>query len=105
MKEALGVDPSMDWVDCSPVVYNNLLGDWVGNLALDLPIVLAEGIPVLIYSGTDDWICNYLGGKAWAEQMVWPGQVRLRSFSSKMSPAGSADTESLLECLQSGSLG
>jgi cathepsin A (carboxypeptidase C) len=51
------------------------LGDWVGNFATDLPAALAENIPVLVYSGTNDWICNWIGGQRWTSAMVWPGQV------------------------------
>jgi len=50
------------------------LTDWVGNFAVDLPSVLEQKIPVLVYYGTNNFACNYLGGKRWANAMVWPGQ-------------------------------
>jgi len=72
--KALGTNPKVQWVDCNMEVHELLLGDWIGNFAVDLPMVLAANIPVLVYSGTNDWICNYLGGEAWAAAMKWPGQ-------------------------------
>ena len=33
------------------------------NLAVDLPAVLAAGVRVLVYSGTNDFICNYAGAE------------------------------------------
>jgi len=74
VQSALGVSPSVKWVDCAMNVHLALLGDWIGNYAIDLPSVLAAKIPVLVYSGTNDWICNYLGGEAWVSAMKWPGQ-------------------------------
>jgi cathepsin A (carboxypeptidase C) len=35
---------------------------------------LLEQIPVLIYAGDADFICNWLGNKAWTEALEWPGQ-------------------------------
>jgi carboxypeptidase C (cathepsin A) len=29
---------------------------------------------VVVYSGKDDFICNYLGGKEWVESTKWSGQ-------------------------------
>jgi len=72
--KALGVNPKADWQDCNMAVHFLFLADWVGNFAIDLPIVLAAKIPVLIYSGTNDFICNYLGGQRWVNAMQWPGQ-------------------------------
>jgi cathepsin A (carboxypeptidase C) len=56
------------------LVHTELLGDWIANFAVDVPTVLAANIPVLVYSGTDDFICNYMGGRAWTNNMQWPGQ-------------------------------
>ena len=41
-------------------------------------IVLSHGRRVTVYSGKDDYICNYLGGKEWANSTQWSGQVRER---------------------------
>jgi len=74
VKAGLGVRSDIQWQDCNEEVYTLLLGDWVGNFAVDIPIVLASNISVLIYSGDNDFICNALGGNRWVSAMSWPGQ-------------------------------
>jgi cathepsin A (carboxypeptidase C) len=36
--------------------------------------LINEGIPILIYAGDADFICNYLGNKAWTYKLDWDGQ-------------------------------
>jgi len=72
--KSLGVSPKADYSDCNMEVHTLLLGDWIGNFAIDVPIVLAQKIPVLIYEGTNDWICNWIGAHRWTEALTWPGQ-------------------------------
>jgi len=72
-KDALGTK-GHQWCECSDTVYENLLGDWVQNLAVDIPVLLANNISVLVYSGMEDFICNYYGGGNWTFDLTWPGQ-------------------------------
>jgi len=74
VKAGLGAKSNIEWVDCATQVHLLLLDDWVGNFAIDIPIVLAQNISVLVYSGTNDFICNYIGGSRWLSVMKWPGQ-------------------------------
>jgi len=74
VKAGLGVKSDITWDDCNQAVHLLFLADWVGNFAIDIPIVLAQNISVLIYSGTNDWICNYEGGSRWVSAMNWSGQ-------------------------------
>ena len=37
--------------------------------------VLGHGRRVLVYSGKEDFICNYVGGMDWANGTQWSGQV------------------------------
>ncbi|KAF2442662.1 hypothetical protein P171DRAFT_415748 [Karstenula rhodostoma CBS 690.94] len=50
-----------------------LQGDWMKPYHRVVPGIL-EQIPVLIYAGDADYICNWLGNKAWTEALEWPGQ-------------------------------
>jgi len=38
-----------------------------------VPEILQE-IPVLLYNGADDLICNWMGTQTWSVNMKWPGQ-------------------------------
>jgi len=75
VQKTLGIVNNTEWTTCSSEVYNNLLGDWMANLEVDIPHLLAEpGYRVLVYSGKEDFICNWYGGLAWLKAMRWPGQ-------------------------------
>jgi len=75
LQASLGVaKQASNWEVCDDEVHTLLMGDWLSNLALDLPAVLAAGVKVLVYSGNLDIICNVNGGRDWTAAMVWPGQ-------------------------------
>jgi len=76
VKTGIGAKSDVEWVDCSQSVHLLFLNDWVGNFATDIPIILAQNLSVLVYSGVNDFICNYVGGSQWVSNMKWPGQDR-----------------------------
>merc|ERR1712151_739254 len=49
-------------------------GDWFVPSHLLLPDLLHEGLEVLIYAGDCDYICNWLGNKAWTKVLEWDGK-------------------------------
>jgi len=51
----------------------NFAGDWMQPFHRLVPGILSE-IPVLIYAGDADFICNWLGNLAWTDALEWPGQ-------------------------------
>jgi len=61
------------WGSCNMAV--NLLfqtaGDWMHNFHTKIPDMLHDGIQVLIYAGDVDFICNWLGNKAWVKLLEW----------------------------------
>jgi len=61
------------WGSCNMAV--NLLfqlaGDWMVNYHTKIPDLLHAGIDVLIYAGDEDYICNWLGNKAWTKELEW----------------------------------
>jgi len=70
----LGVNKK--WGSCNYAVNMafQYAGDWMhGNYALKLPELLHDGIEVLIYAGDCDYICNWLGNKAWTKVLQWDG--------------------------------
>ncbi|OCK92170.1 uncharacterized protein K441DRAFT_614943 [Cenococcum geophilum 1.58] len=74
VQEALGVEVS-SYDSCNFDINRNFLfqGDWMQPFHRLVPGIL-EKIPVLIYAGDADYICNWLGNQAWAEALEWPGQ-------------------------------
>jgi cathepsin A (carboxypeptidase C) len=48
-------------------------GDWMQPFHELIPNVL-DKIPVLIYAGDADFICNWLGNQAWTDKLQWSGQ-------------------------------
>ncbi|EMC92175.1 hypothetical protein BAUCODRAFT_38207 [Baudoinia panamericana UAMH 10762] len=72
--KALGAE--VDKYDsCNFDINRNFLfqGDWMQPFHRLVPGILKE-IPVLIYAGDADFICNWLGNLAWTVELQWPGQ-------------------------------
>ncbi|XP_042506540.1 serine carboxypeptidase-like [Macadamia integrifolia] len=73
VKDALGVG-DIEFVSCSPTVYQAMVTDWMRNLEVGIPTLLEDGIKLMIYAGEDDLICNWLGNSRWVHAMEWSGQ-------------------------------
>ncbi|KAF8188264.1 serine carboxypeptidase [Mycena galopus ATCC 62051] len=74
----LGVDDAVptNFTSCSPTVGSafraqmdgfHLTEGYIGGL-------LERGVRVLIYVGTYDWICNWVGNERWTLALEWSGQ-------------------------------
>lgn len=50
-----------------------LAGDWMKPYHEAVIELLESGLPVLIYAGDKDFICNWLGNQAWTNQLPWSG--------------------------------
>jgi cathepsin A (carboxypeptidase C) len=71
-RKALNVsDKSPKWESCNMAINMMFRKDWMADLAPYVKDLLEAGIPVLIYAGDLDFICNYMGNKAWALGMDW----------------------------------
>ena len=57
------------------LLHLQLLGDWVHQFASATGTVLDAGRRVVVYSGKDDYICNYIGGAEWTNVTQWKEQV------------------------------
>lgn len=73
VRETLDVG-DIDFVSCSPTVYQAMLMDWMRNLEVGIPTLLEDGIKLLVYAGEYDLICNWLGNSRWVHAMEWAGQ-------------------------------
>ena len=72
VQAALGVKSK--WQDCNRVVTIGFLLDWMHDFQNKIPVLLEAGIPVLVYAGDQDFICNWLGNKAWTLALEWSGK-------------------------------
>jgi len=73
VRAAIGVG-DREWSSCNMQVNQMFSGDWMKNYQQELPDLLADDIRVLIYAGDQDYICNWLGNKAWTLAMDWSGK-------------------------------
>ncbi|RMD42409.1 hypothetical protein DV735_g2741, partial [Chaetothyriales sp. CBS 134920] len=74
--KALGVEVD-SYDSCNFDINRNFLfqGDWMKPYHRLVP-GLIEQLPVLIYAGDADFICNWLGNKAWAEALDYPEHAK-----------------------------
>jgi len=81
--EAVGAEVH-SYDSCNFDINRNFLfqGDWMQPFHRLVPSLL-EKIPVLIYAGDADFICNWLGNQAWTEALEWPGQKAFNKANVK----------------------
>ncbi|KAL7541563.1 hypothetical protein ACHAXR_012801 [Thalassiosira sp. AJA248-18] len=71
-KQALHVDEhNPTWQTCNMMVNLSFHVDWMKNFAPYVADLLNAGIPALIYAGDIDFVCNYLGNRAWTLNLDW----------------------------------
>ncbi|KAJ8495999.1 hypothetical protein ONZ45_g12632 [Pleurotus djamor] len=78
VRTMLGVDPSVreKFVIADPAI-NAAFGVTVdiGHPTVDhIAALLERGVRVLIYVGSYDWVCNWLGNMKWTLDMEWSGK-------------------------------
>jgi cathepsin A (carboxypeptidase C) len=83
VQEAVGAEVS-SFDSCNMDINRNFLfaGDWMKPYHRLVPDLLAQ-IPVLIYAGDADFICNWLGNQAWTNQLDWPGHKNFARADDK----------------------
>ncbi|CAH6719348.1 carboxypeptidase Y [[Candida] jaroonii] len=83
VKNAVGAEVET-FESCNFDINRNFLftGDWMKpdfkNAIIE---VLESELPVLIYAGDKDFICNWLGNQAWTNELEWSGSVGFSSAS------------------------
>jgi len=71
-KKSLNVsEKSHKWASCDMGINMKFRADWMHNFAPSVKELLEGGIPVLIYAGDLDYICNYMGNQAWTLDLDW----------------------------------
>jgi cathepsin A (carboxypeptidase C) len=76
-REALHVsDHVKEWVSCNTMVDLAIAPyDWMKNFQGTIAPMVEGGIRVLIYAGDTDFICNWMGNKAWTKAIAWSGHA------------------------------
>ncbi|ANB11373.1 carboxypeptidase C PRC1 [Sugiyamaella lignohabitans] len=74
VKEAIGSEVEQ-FVSCDNTVGFQFMADGDGSKPFhqDVAFLLEAGVPVLIYAGDKDYICNWLGNQAWVNALEWTG--------------------------------
>mmetsp|Transcript_6967 Transcript_6967/g.9998 ORF Transcript_6967/g.9998 Transcript_6967/m.9998 type:complete len:613 (+) Transcript_6967:34-1872(+) len=71
-KDALHISKeSHHWKSCNMGINLKFHTDWMKDFSPYVADLLNAGIPSLIYAGDVDFICNYLGNKAWTLNLEW----------------------------------
>ncbi|EJD40580.1 serine carboxypeptidase [Auricularia subglabra TFB-10046 SS5] len=82
VREQLGVDKSIGkFASCSPDVIT-AFREKQDNVKISDAYVaelLQRDLPVLIYVGTYDWVCNWIGNLEWTSALEWPGHETFNS--------------------------
>lgn len=83
VQKELGAEVS-NYDSCNFDINRNFLfqGDWMQPFHRLVPDLLDQ-IPVLIYAGDADFICNWLGNRAWTEALEWKGKKSYNAAKTK----------------------
>jgi len=74
-REALHVtDESSAWTSCNMGINMKFHSDWMHDFSPYVADLLNDGIHTLVYAGDVDYICNYLGNRAWTLSLGWKFQ-------------------------------
>lgn len=69
-------DASTQWEECRSKIHRNFAAKHSNASVTLLPRIL-ERIPVLIFAGDQDLICNYVGLESMMQSMTWNGETGL----------------------------
>jgi cathepsin A (carboxypeptidase C) len=94
VKDAIGSEVD-EFVGCSSEVGIGFAftGDGAKPFHTHVTNLLENGVPVLIYAGDKDYICNWLGNQAWVHALEWTGHdgfndASVRPWNVDGTPAG-----------------
>eukprot|EP00210_Caulerpa_lentillifera_P001109 g1070.t1 len=71
VKKQFDIPKGLEWRDCSDPVYFDMLWDVGTNVAPLVSQLLDQNLQILVYVGDQDLICNYIGNRAWIDEMQW----------------------------------
>jgi cathepsin A (carboxypeptidase C) len=74
IKKVLSVPLERKWDDCNNAIQLALFDDDKIDYMPEIKDLLNANYKVLIYSGDQDFICNWRGGENWTSKQKWYGQ-------------------------------
>lgn len=83
VQDVLGVDRAFKGCNMDVNLKFLMNGDWMKPYVNDLPPLLEEGIRIMIYAGDADFICNWMGNKAWTLKLDWFGNDGFNAVKDK----------------------
>jgi len=78
-KTALHVHDQSHWESCNMGINLKFHTDWMKDFSPYVADLLNDNIPALIYAGDVDFICNYMGNRAWTLGLDWESGDEFRS--------------------------
>ncbi|KAG1055815.1 hypothetical protein G6F43_002253 [Rhizopus delemar] len=74
VKEAIGAETD-NYESCNMQINFRfqMAGDWMRPYVVEVPPLLEDDVRILIYAGDADFICNWMGNKAWTLELPWSG--------------------------------
>lgn len=87
----IGAERKWDWCDNSAQGFFRT-GDHMKPTYRVVPDLLAK-ISVLIYAGDADYICNWLGNRAWVKALEWPGKAAFNKAPAQPLKLGGSGKE------------
>lgn len=83
VQKQLGTKGSWGSCNMAVSVAFELAGDWMKGYHQLIPDMLHDGIEVLIYAGEEDYVCNWLGNKAWTKKLDWNNATEFNNAEDK----------------------
>lgn len=104
------VEESAAWEECNNKVNAMFVQDWMKNFHTNLIPMLEDNIRALIYAGDTDFICNWMGNKAWTLDLDWSGKAAFNAEGDhdwvvddkQVGLARTADTLTFLQIFNAG---
>jgi carboxypeptidase C (cathepsin A) len=72
VQKVIGVNKP--WSNCNYQINMQFVFDFMRNYDQMIPELLEDGVRVLVYVGDQDYICNWIGNKAWVTNLDWSGK-------------------------------
>lgn len=80
VQQSLGVaSAGITWQTCDYTVNGMFANDWMRDFSWAAKLLLENEVRVMIYAGDMDFICNWLGNKAWTLGLDWTQKTAFNS--------------------------